>query len=146
MGKTPFSIVTDQVRSALMARIRQRGTAPERAVAKAMRDIGLAYRKNVRGLPGSPDFANRRRRWALFVQGCYWHHHRCPRGTTPARNRAFWLEKFAINRARDARAIRALRKMGFRVVVIWECQSRDPIALAKRLRDLLGIADGRKIP
>lgn len=136
LPKASLAIVTDPVRSALMGRVRQRGTTPELVVAREMRHMGLAYRKNVKGLPGSPDFANRRRRWAVFVQGCYWHHHRCYRGTTPARNRDFWIDKFATNRARDAAAIRALRKMGFRVVLIWECHSRDRATLQRRLERL----------
>lgn len=136
MSKGPTGLATDPARSALMGRVRQRGTAPELAVAAALRQLGLAYRKNVRTLPGAPDFANRRRRWAVFVNGCYWHHHGCSRGTTPTRNREFWIAKFATNRARDAAAIRALRTAGFRVVVIWECQSRNPSATRKRLMSL----------
>ena len=88
-----------------------------------LRSVGVAYRKNVRGLPGSPDFANRSRRWAIFVQGCFWHAHRgCRRATKPKSNSLFWSEKFARNRARDAKAIVLLRRQGFRVVVVWECE------------------------
>lgn len=106
-----------------MGRVRQRGSAAELAVAALLRRLGAAYRKNVRRLPGSPDFANRKRRWAVFVNGCFWHRHTgCARATTPKANREFWLEKFAANRARDARAVRQLRRMGFRVLIVWECQ------------------------
>lgn len=119
-----------------MGRVRQKGTAPELLVAKALRDLGLGYRKNARDLPGSPDFANRGRRWAIFVNGCYWHHHSCSRGTIPTRNREFWMAKFRTNRARDARAVRALRAAGYRVLLVWECESLDPIALRVRLATL----------
>jgi DNA mismatch endonuclease (patch repair protein) len=106
-----------------MRRVRQKGTAAEAAVGRALRALGFAYRKNVRALTGSPDFANRRRRWAVFVQGCFWHRHTgCRRATTPKANQDFWLEKFTRNRARDAAAVRALRRMGFRVVLVWECR------------------------
>jgi DNA mismatch endonuclease, patch repair protein len=138
MAKAQSPLVTDPVRSALMGRVRQNGTTPELAVAGALRDLGLSYRKNVRSLPGAPDFANRRRRWAVFVNGCYWHHHSCGRGTTPVRNREFWAAKFVANRLRDATAIRSLRRQGFRVVVIWECQSRDPVTMRKRLSAIPG--------
>lgn len=110
-------------RSRLLGRVRQRGTAAELAVGRLLRELGLSYRKNVRGLPGAPDFANRRRRWAVFVQGCFWHRHTgCGRATIPKANREFWETKFARNRVRDATAVRALRRMGFRVVLVWECE------------------------
>lgn len=116
----------DEARSALMRRVRRRDTAPEQAVAAALRTLGLAYRKSVGTLPGSPDFANKRRRWAVFVHGCYWHQHRgCKRATVPNHNRAFWQAKFAANRKRDAAAIRELRRRGFKVMVVWECQAAD---------------------
>lgn len=127
------NLPTDPERSALMSRVRQKGTKPELIVAQTLRSLGLGYRKTARDLPGSPDFVNRRRRWALFVNGCYWHHHHCPRGTTPTRNQEFWTAKFKANRARDARAIRALRNAGFRTMVIWECETRDARGLSDRL-------------
>lgn len=120
------AVPTSEARSRLLARVRQRGTAAELAVGVVLRRLGLSYRKNVRSLPGSPDFANRRRRWAVFVQGCFWHAHTgCRRATTPRANREFWIAKFARNRGRDAEAVRALRRMGFRVVLIWECELED---------------------
>ena len=122
-------------RSRLLGRVRQTKTAPEEAVAKALRALGLRYRRNVKSLPGSPDFANLRRRFAIFVNGCFWHAHTgCRRATTPKNNRDFWVAKFAANRARDASAIRALRAAGFRVMVIWECEvGRVEARLARRL-------------
>ncbi len=130
----------DEARSALMRRVRRHDTSPEQAVAAALRASGLAYRKNVRSLPGSPDFANKRRRWAVFVHGCYWHRHRgCKRATVPKHNRAFWQAKFDANRKRDAAAIRALRRRGFKVVVIWECEAADA---DRRLRQVLEAGRG----
>lgn len=112
--------------SVRMARIRQKGTRIEAVVASALRDLGLYYRKNVRRLPGTPDFANRSKRWAVFVHGCFWHHHSgCRKATVPKSNRAFWLNKFEDNKRRDARSIRRLRRDGYRVVVVWECQERS---------------------
>ncbi len=129
---------SDPRRSALMAGVRQKGTSAELTVAGILRSLGHAYRLNVRGLPGSPDFANRRRKWAVFVQGCFWHHHtNCRRATLPKTNAEFWRTKFTANRARDARAIRVLRAMGFRVVTIWECDVAKPDVLAQRLSEIL---------
>jgi DNA mismatch endonuclease Vsr len=106
-----------------MARVRQKGTTAEQLVAVELRELGLYYRKNVRTLPGSPDFANRTGRWAVFVNGCFWHHHAgCSRATTPKSNSKFWIQKFRDNRRRDARAVVKLRRDAFKVVVIWECE------------------------
>lgn len=141
----------DAARAALMGRVRQKDTRPEQAVAAALRSLGAAYRKNVRGLPGSPDFANKSRKWAVFVHGCFWHRHTgCPRATTPKANRDFWLEKFTANRLRDARAIRALRRMGFKVAIVWECGSADAgLRLSKILEprrvDMTGAVDHRGV-
>jgi DNA mismatch endonuclease, patch repair protein len=128
---------TDSERSALMSRVRQHGTRAEDDVASTLRELGVRYRRNVRALPGSPDFANRSRRWAVFVHGCFWHNHPgCARATIPTRNRNFWLQKFATNRTRDQIKARELAAMGFRVIVIWECESNNrPLAL-RRLRPL----------
>lgn len=136
---------TDPARSALMKRVRQRGTQVEDLVAAALRAQHLAYRRNVRSLPGTPDFANKTKRWAIFVNGCFWHHHKtCVRGTIPTRNREFWVEKFTANRRRDAMKIRALRRMGFRVVVIWECQGLDKSLLAETIERFADNHNGRK--
>jgi DNA mismatch endonuclease (patch repair protein) len=128
----------DPKRSALMARVRQRGTAAELVVGSTLRSLKAAYRLNVRSLPGSPDFANRKRKWAVFVHGCFWHQHAgCRRATIPKTNVTFWHQKFAANRARDAQAIRELHGTGFRIAIVWECEVSDPDALAARLLQIL---------
>lgn len=121
-------IARDAVTAARLGRIRQKETKAEVEVAQALRTRGLAYRKNVKSLPGSPDLANRRHKWAVFVNGCFWHHHTaCRRATIPKSNRTFWETKFRENRRRDARAIIALRNMGFKVGLVWECQAKEPL-------------------
>lgn len=119
-----------------MSRVGQKNTKPEILVAQALRQSGHGYRKNVRDLPGRPDFANKHRKWAILVNGCYWHHHHCRRGTVPTRNREFWLAKFEANRKRDAKVIRKLRAMGFRVLLVWECEALDRLRLPLRLAAL----------
>jgi DNA mismatch endonuclease (patch repair protein) len=100
--------------------------------------LGHHYRLSPRDLPGSPDLANKSRRWAIFVHGCYWHHHdNCVRATVPKNNRAWWLRKFEANRDRDQRKIRALQDRGFRVLVVWECELTDLGMLSARLREWL---------
>jgi DNA mismatch endonuclease (patch repair protein) len=119
-----------------MARVRQKNTTAEQVVGRALRRLGQAYRLNVRSLSGAPDFANKSRRWAIFVNGCFWHHHRgCYRATVPKANRGFWVEKFRTNRSRDARNIRQLRKSGYSVLVVWECRTVDEGSLGKQLSE-----------
>src|ERR1051326_8026010 len=103
----------DAATSARLGKIRQRDTSAERAVRRILFADGFRYRISNRDLPGSPDVANRTGRWAVFVHGCFWHHHKkCARATVPRNNRAFWLDKFAANAARDAKAIAELRQRG----------------------------------
>ena len=129
---------TDAARSELMRRVKRKGTAAELAVAAELRARKATYRLNVRSLPGSPDFANKRRKWAIFVHGCFWHHHTdCRRATVPKTNVEFWLEKFRRNRERDAAAIHSLRRRGFRVGLIWECEIRDAERLSQILAEVL---------
>lgn len=121
--KKDLGCSTDAATSLRLSRIRQRGTKPELEVRRALSRLGIRYRVENRDLPGSPDLANRRKRWAVFVHGCYWHSHPgCSRATLPKRNRAFWEAKFEANRQRDARALQDLRARGFRTLVIWECK------------------------
>lgn len=97
--------------------------------------MGFRFRVDNRDLPGRPDLANRRRRWVIFVNGCFWHRHRgCRRTTTPKRNRDFWIEKFRANVARDHRVTRQLIDVGFTVLTIWECVADDQRALERTLR------------
>src|SRR5688500_542986 len=103
MSKTR-DLILDEVTSKRLGRIRQADTAPEQTVRRALWALGLRFRRANRDLPGSPDIANRTAHWAVFVHGCFWHAHTgCSKATVPKRNRQFWLEKFAANRARDAR-------------------------------------------
>jgi DNA mismatch endonuclease (patch repair protein) len=130
-------LLVDPATSARLGRIRQKDTSAERAVRRVLHAFGLRFRVRNRDLPGAPDAANRVRRWAVFVHGCFWHAHRdCYRATVPKRNREFWLEKFAANRARDVRALRALRRQGYLTLVVWECELDDPGKLARRLRSI----------
>lgn len=119
--------------TAAMANVRQARTTPEERVARALRDLGLAYRRNVKTLPGKPDFANRSKGWAVQVHGCFWHQHDCKRGTMPTHNRAEWEVKFLRNRQRDAEVEERLAESGLLVITIWECETKDSVALKSRL-------------
>jgi DNA mismatch endonuclease (patch repair protein) len=122
-----------------MRSVRRERTDPEEAVAAALRRAGVRFRRNVRSLPGSPDLANKSRRFAVYVHGCFWHRHPgCSRATSPKTNAEFWQTKFAANVERDARKEQALRALGYNVEVIWECQTKDYESLDRRVARILG--------
>lgn len=124
-------------RSALMSRIRGRDTKPELAVRRYLHARGLRYRLNDPTLPGKPDLALKSRKVAVFVHGCFWHGHQgCNKARTPKTRAAFWLAKVTTNKARDQRVIRQLRKLGWRVFVIWQCQL-DESRLARLYRAIV---------
>lgn len=128
---------TDPQRSALMKRVRQKGTPLEVEVARICTSLGLRYRRNVKSLPGSPDLANKTRKWAIFANGCFWHHHaNCKLATIPTRNARFWQQKFSMNQLRDARKIRQLECLGFRVAVVWQCELAKNRRIVRRLSNL----------
>lgn len=117
-----------------MKKIRRENTDPEQAVRKLLWNTGARYRLNVSDLPGSPDVANKSRGKAVFVHGCFWHHHRdCDKATVPERNRSYWADKFRENKERDARKVASLRDEGFDVLVVWECELDEPRKVRRRL-------------
>ncbi len=141
MASRPKDIVSKRKRSEMMRRVGQRLTPLETRVAALLRGMGHRFRTNNGNLPGTPDLSNRSRGWAIFVNGCFWHGHKnCAKTKSgiaprvPARNRRFWSAKIAGNRSRDARKCRDLRRMGMRVLIVWECQLRAPEAVTARLR------------
>src|SRR5262249_1603603 len=113
-------------RGEVMARIRSKSTAPERRVCAALHALGIRFRKNSAGLPGKPDITNQRRRWVIFVHGCFWHSHNgCKLASRPKSNSDYWSPKLERNAARDALAVSDLVALGYRAYVIWECQTRS---------------------
>ncbi|MDY7229028.1 very short patch repair endonuclease [Hyalangium rubrum] len=125
------------VTSRRMKAVRQEGTRPELVVRRVLVARGIRYRLNVRSLPGSPDVANVRRRFAIFVHGCFWHRHPgCRHATFPRSNQEFWSKKFEDNVQRDRRKVQSLCELGFRVIVLWECQTRSPDFPALLAREL----------
>ena len=131
-------VFTPLKRSAVMARVKSTGTRPERTVRRLLTALGVRYRLHRKDLAGAPDIVMAGRRLAIFVHGCFWHGHDCARGArVPKQNRDYWTAKVARNRARDARSEAALAELGWRVMVIWECELKDEAALDARLRRTL---------
>jgi DNA mismatch endonuclease (patch repair protein) len=133
-----MDIVDSATRSRMMSAIRSRDTVSEIVVRKALHAAGLRFRLHRRDLPGSPDIVLPKFRSVVFVHGCFWHRHSgCRYSTTPASNVDFWRQKFAANVQRDRSQQRALRKEGWRVFTVWECETKSPSilnSLAKRVR------------
>ncbi len=129
---TPFEPPSGQT-SARMKSVRQRDTAPELAVRRFLHALGVRYRVCPRNLPGRPDLANGRRRWAIFVHRCFWHGHACRLGTKPNANAEWWRAKIDANRERDTRKAKELEALGFHVFTVWQCAVEDGIAMRERL-------------
>lgn len=130
-------VVDKTTRSRMMSGIRGKNTSPEMIVRRFLHAKGLRYRLHVKDMPGKPDLVFPRHEAVLFVHGCFWHRHSgCKYSTTPGSNQDFWLKKFDDNVRRDADAIRKLRKAGWRVFVIWECQTTEKLleALFKKIK------------
>ncbi|WP_135212439.1 very short patch repair endonuclease [Vitreimonas flagellata] len=129
--------VFDQTkRSAIMRAVKSSGTAPELAVRTAVRALGYGrrYRLNGAALPGKPDLVFGAMRKVIFVHGCFWHGHDCKRGARqPKDNAAYWQNKIARNRARDASALASLKARGWVSLTVWECETRQAAPLSRKL-------------
>jgi DNA mismatch endonuclease (patch repair protein) len=113
-------------RSEVMSRIKGKNTSPEIAVRSILHRLGFRFRLNSKKLIGRPDVVLPKWRAVVFVHGCFWHRHAgCKFAYTPKSRQGFWLKKFSDNVARDKRVKRALTKMGWRVVTVWECRLAD---------------------
>jgi DNA mismatch endonuclease, patch repair protein len=127
-------VFAPEKRSSIMRAVKSANTGPEVAVRRAAHALGLRFRLHRADLPGKPDLVFPRLNAALFVHGCFWHGHDCARGARlPANNRDYWAAKIARNMARDKASLVELKARGWRVQVIWECETRD----AERLRRLI---------
>jgi len=128
--------LSPQRRSWLMSRVRGKNTSPEMRVRRAAHGLGLRFRLHPTNLPGKPDLVFPKYNQILFVHGCYWHRHPgCPKASAPSS--PFWRQKFRTNVARDIRVTKQLRKLGWRVAVIWECETKDPVRLARRIEGIV---------
>lgn len=117
-----------------MALVRSADTQPELRVRRLAHGMGYRYRLHDPSLPGTPDMVFRARRAVIFVHGCFWHRHEgCALARLPKSKKSFWLPKLEGNRQRDKRNIAALRADGWRVLVVWECELKNIMAVARKL-------------
>lgn len=126
--------VSRKQRSEIMSRVRSKDTGPEMLVRRLVFSMGYRYRLHVKDLPGRPDLVFRPRRKVILVNGCFWHRHRgCALARLPKSREEFWIPKLEANRERDEKNKRALRKAGWKVLTIWECQLGDIGRLRHRI-------------
>jgi DNA mismatch endonuclease, patch repair protein len=119
-----------------MRAVRGKNTKPELIVRRMLHALGFRFRLHDRRLPGSPDLVLRRHRAVVLVHGCFWHGHEgCRRSRMPSTNVEFWINKLKRNAERDASQVERLTAGGWRVLVVWECQTRDAEALKALLLD-----------
>ncbi|MFB0562933.1 MAG: very short patch repair endonuclease [Candidatus Lokiarchaeia archaeon] len=118
-----MDIWSKEKRSMVMSQIHSKNTKPEQIVRKILTDLGYRYRLNVKDLPGKPDIVLRKYNTVVFVHGCFWHLHKgCRDGTIPKTRKEYWQTKLLRNKERDIKHFRELRKQGWKVLRIWECE------------------------
>lgn len=123
-----------EVRSMNMSHIRSTNSKPEEIVRKYLFSKGFRYRKNVRSLPGVPDIVLKKYKTVIFVNGCFWHMHNCPRFVWPSSNQEYWRPKILGNVERDKRNISELRDLGWNVIIVWECELKKSVREARLLK------------
>jgi DNA mismatch endonuclease, patch repair protein len=138
MEFTVADVLSQHQRRYCMSRIRGKDTSPELLVRRLVKTLGLSFQTNVAELPGKPDIVRRRSRQVIFVHGCFWHRHACRFGrVVPTTRRGFWQAKFYANQCRDTRNLRKLRRDGWSVLVVWECQLKDINRVSERVTAFL---------
>ncbi len=146
-SSTRMDILSSAERSKRMALIRSRDTKPELRVRTTLRVMADSFRSHVSGLPGRPDFVLNRLKKAIFVRGCFWHGHKdCRNSRMPKSRIDYWRPKISGNQLRDRRRMTQLRRLGWSVAVIWECQTRDASSLRMRLEQFLTKPRDRPAP
>lgn len=134
-----YDPLTPAERSERMSHIRNADTKPEMIVRRMVHGMGYRYRLHAPDLPGHPDLVFRPRRKVIFVHGCFWHQHGCRQYRQPRTNSSFWEPKLAQNKARDARVQREFSLLGWRIMVIWECQVKKEAILRDQIKKFLDV-------
>ena len=127
--------LTREKRSWNMSRIRSKNTKPEIIVRSLLHRMGYRFRLHRKNLPGKPDIVLKKYKTVIFVNGCFWHRHKgCKRCTTPSTNQDYWLKKFERNIDNDRMYKKALKKEGWKVIIVWECETQLVSKLKKRFQ------------
>lgn len=118
-----------------MSKIRSKDTKPEKVVRTILDKLNVRYNINVKALPGIPDIVIPEIKKIIFINGCFWHQHKnCKRANIPKTNKEYWIKKLSLNEKKQKTDIKNLRKLGWSISVIWECQTKDETALIKKIK------------
>lgn len=143
MNKRMDSLTPEQ-RRYTMRQVRSQDTKPEMRVRRLTHRMGYRYRLHRKDLPGKPDLVFPGRKKIIFVHGCFWHRHDCPAGRKlPQTNQNYWMKKLDRNRMRDQQNYARLQALGWSILVIWECETKDEALLAERIS--LFLEDARSV-
>lgn len=146
MNYPNMDVYSREKRSELMSKVRTSGTAPEMIVRRKLHSLGFRYRLHIKTLPGKPDIVLPKHRAVVFIHGCFWHHHEnCPKSKLPTTNAEFWSNKIRGNVLRDAKNISDLESLGWRTLIVWECEVKSGAYLARVLR-FLGQGSAELVP
>jgi len=135
---------TPEQRSRIMRSVRTYDTGPELVVRKIVHALGLRFRVHGKNLPGKPDVVLARHHAVVFVHGCFWHGHGCAKGKLPKCRLDFWAPKISRNRERDALHVQQLKSGGWRVLTVWQCETKTPNVLRRRIARFFGVATRRR--
>lgn len=138
-----------EVRSMNMSHIRSTNSKPEEIVRKYLFAEGFRYRKNVKDLPGCPDIVLPKYKTVIFVNGCFWHKHDCPRFVWPSSNEQYWVPKITGNVERDLKNHQLLKEQGWKVIIVWECELKKNMfgeTIGKLIAELKAMICQENIP
>jgi DNA mismatch endonuclease (patch repair protein) len=129
--------VSQAKRSMIMRSVRAKHSSPELAVRKIIFALGYRYRLHGANLPGKPDIVFPGKKKVIFIHGCFWHAHGCPKGKPPKSNLSFWLPKFEKNKTRDTENVNSIISLGWKPLVIWQCEIKNKDVLIEKIRVFL---------
>ena len=128
---------TKSERSEIMSRISSKHTSPEIVVRKALYRLGFRYRLHDKKLPGKPDIVIKQAKTAIFVNGCFWHQHKgCKRRSVPKSNLKYWKGKLKANVERQRADIKELKRLGWKIFIVWECEAKREVVLVKEVNKI----------
>jgi DNA mismatch endonuclease, patch repair protein len=130
--------LTQSQRKFCMSQNKEKNTSPEISVRRLVYSLGFRYRLHRRDLPGCPDMVFPAKKKVIFINGCYWHRHNCKKGRSmPATRKKFWQQKFKRTIERDKHNYRTLKKLSWKILIIWECQIKKPVKITDKIISFL---------
>ncbi len=128
----------ETLRSEIMRSVHSKGTKPELVIRKIVRSLGYKSKNNDKGMPGKPDIVIINKNKVIFINGCFWHGHKCTRGNRiPIHNREYWITKITRNKLRDRQNYMKTRRLGIKLLIIWECQIKNKKLILTKIKDFL---------